>query len=96
MSWGAGGELARAIAACTSCAAASMSRSRANWSVICVLPSALVEDIESMPAMVEKELLLEGRRHRGGHGLGAGPGSEAETEMVGKSTLGRSETGSSV
>ena len=30
-----------------------MSRSRVNCSVICVTPSALVEVIESMPAMVE-------------------------------------------
>ena len=41
------------IAACTSCAAASMSRSRANWIVICVLPCELVEVIDSMPAIVE-------------------------------------------
>jgi hypothetical protein len=42
-----------AMAACTSCAAASMLRSSVNCSVICVEPVALVDVIESMPAMVE-------------------------------------------
>ena len=42
-----------AIAGCTSCAAASMSRSRSNCSVMVVTPSAFVEVIESRPAMVE-------------------------------------------
>ena len=44
---------AAAMADCTSCAAASMLRSSVNWMVIWVVPSALVEVIESMPAMVE-------------------------------------------
>src|SRR3990167_4881942 len=43
---------ALAMAACTSWAAPSMSRLRVNWMVICVAPSALVEVIESMPAIV--------------------------------------------
>jgi len=41
------------IAACTSCAAASMLRLRANCSVIEVLPWELVEVIVCTPAMVE-------------------------------------------
>jgi hypothetical protein len=41
------------IAACTSCAAASMLRARSNWRVIRVWPWLLVEVIESMPAIVE-------------------------------------------
>src|ERR1700722_10439792 len=44
---------ALAMADCTSCAAASISRSRVNWMVMLVLPSELDEFIESMPAMVE-------------------------------------------
>jgi hypothetical protein len=44
---------ARAIAACTSCAALSMSRLRANCSVICVEPWPLCDVMESMPAIVE-------------------------------------------
>src|ERR1700730_12790195 len=42
-----------AIAAWTSWAAASMSRVSANCSVIWLMPSALVDVIESRPAMVE-------------------------------------------
>ncbi len=41
------------MAACTSWAAASIFRLRVNWSVIWVVPSALVEVMLSMPAMVE-------------------------------------------
>ena len=37
------------IAACTSCAAESMSRSSVNWSVICALPNELIEFIEVSP-----------------------------------------------
>ena len=44
---------AAAIADCTSCAAASMLRSRENVSVIVVWPSEDCDVIESMPAMVE-------------------------------------------
>ncbi len=41
------------IAACTSCAAASMSRDRLNCSVMDVPPCVLVEVMASTPAMVE-------------------------------------------
>ncbi len=42
----------REIAPCTSCAAASMSRSRSNCSVIDVLPTVLLELIDVMPEIV--------------------------------------------
>jgi len=62
--------------------------------VICVLPRLLVEVIESMPAMVESccsstvatALAIVS---------GVAPGRPADTTMVGKSTVGRSLTGSS-
>src|SRR5207248_1899922 len=41
------------MAACTSCAAASMFRESANWSVILVPPMVLDDVIASMPALVE-------------------------------------------
>ena len=44
---------AAAIAVWTSCEAASMLRSSANWSVTCVVPCELVELIESRPAIAE-------------------------------------------
>ena len=44
---------ARAIIDWTSCAAASMSRSKVNWIVTLVLPCELVELIESTPAIAE-------------------------------------------
>src|SRR3989304_4802004 len=80
------------MAACTSWAAASMSRSSVNWSVICVRPRVFDEVIESMPAMVEN------CRSRGvatdeAMVSGLAPGRLAETWMVGKSALGRSLTG---
>ena len=42
-----------AMAACTSWPAASMLRFSVNWIVMLVTPSALVDVIESMPAIVE-------------------------------------------
>ena len=71
-----------AIAEFTSCAAASMSRSSANWIVIDVVPWPLTEVIESMPAMVENcfsstvataEAMVSG----------AAPGNSAVTWIVG-------------
>jgi hypothetical protein len=47
----------RAIAACTSAAAASMSRLSTNWMAMLVEPSELVVEIESMPAIVENCLI---------------------------------------
>ena len=67
------GRLPRAalMAACTSRAAASMSRFRSNCSVMLVDPRAL-DEVISVTAGDASELALERRRHRGGHGLGTG------------------------
>ena len=93
MSWGSC-RLAREMAAWTSWAAASRSRSRLNWRVMLVLPSALVEVMESTPAMVENSF-SSGVATDEAMVSGLAPGRVAETWMVGKSTLGRSLTGSS-
>ncbi len=82
-----------AMAACTSCAAASMSRSRLNWMVIDVEPRLLVEVMLSMPAMVEN-CFSSGVATAEAIVSGLAPGRPADTEMVGKSTFGRSLTGS--
>src|SRR5262249_46604917 len=71
-----------------------MSRSRLNWIVICEVPWPLIEVIWSMPAIVENcfsstvataEAIVSG----------LAPGSCALTWIVGKSTFGSVETGSS-
>ena len=56
-------------------------------------PSALVDVIESMPAMVEN-CLSSGVATAEAMVSGLAPGRLAVTWMVGKSTLGRSLTGS--
>ena len=81
------------MAACTSCAAASMSRDRLNCSVIDVPPWPLDEVIASMPAMVEN-CFSSGVATAAAIVSGFAPGRLALTEIVGKSTLGRSLTGS--
>src|SRR6267142_1192850 len=83
---------AAAIAACTSWAAASMLRSSVNWIVIWVVPRALVEVIESMPAMVEN-CFSSGVATAEAMVSGLAPGRLAVTWMVGKSMLGRSLPG---
>src|ERR1700760_984660 len=80
------------IADCTSCAAASMLRSRSNCSVMVVVPAALDDVIELMPAMVEN-WFSSGVATADAMVSGSAPGSEAETVMVGKSTAGNSLTG---
>src|SRR5258707_13081802 len=77
----------------TSCAAASMLRSSANWMVIVLMPWALTEVIESMPAIVEN-CFSSGVATAAAMVSGLAPGSWAETWIVGKSTLGSDETGS--
>src|SRR5262245_19195553 len=84
---------AAAIAACTSCPAASMLRSSENWIVIWVSPCALVDVMESTPAIVEN-CFSSGVATADAIVSGLAPGSEAVTWMVGKSTFGRSFTGS--
>ena len=81
------------MACCTSCDAASMSRSSLNWMVIEVLPRTLDEVIESMPAMVES-CASRGVATADAMVSGSAPGRLADTTMVGKSTLGSSLTGS--
>src|SRR3569623_1431957 len=80
------------IAVCTSCAAASMSRARSNCSVILVLLVVLVEFIEGTPGMA-LNCCSSGVATAAAMVLGSAPGSEAETLIVGKSTLGSSLTG---
>ena len=82
-----------AIAVCTSCAAASMSRPSSNCRVILVDPWLDCELIDSIPATVAS------CRSSGVATVlpmvsGLAPGSEAEMRSVGKSTCGRSFTGS--
>ena len=87
-------EAVLAIAACTSWAAASMLRVRLNWRVTWVTPRAFTELIVSRPAIVEN-CRSRGVATAEAIVSGLAPGRLAETRMVGKSTLGRSLTGSS-
>src|SRR5581483_397214 len=64
-----------------------------NSSVICVLPSELTDVIESRPAMVEN-WFSSGVATAEAIVSGLAPGSAAVTSRVGKSTFGRSLTGS--
>ncbi len=70
------------MAACTSCAAASMLRSSVNWSVMLVDPCPLVDVITSTPAMVEKRF-SSGVATADAMVCGLAPGSDALTEIVG-------------
>ncbi len=81
------------IAACTSRAAPLMSRLRSNCKVMLVEPSEEREVISLTPAM------LPNARSSGADTVaaivsGLAPGSEALTEMVGKSTCGSDAIGS--
>ena len=69
-----------------------MSRSNANCKVICVLPKVLVDDMESMEAIVES-CFSKGVATAEAMVSGLAPGKLADTLMVGKSTLGSSATG---
>ncbi len=71
-----------AIAACTSCAAASMSRSRVKVSTIEVEPWLDEEVIESMPAIVEN-CFSSGVATAEAIVSGSAPESEARTCTVG-------------
>src|SRR5947209_9438827 len=83
------------IADCTSSAAPSRLRLRLNWMVMFVFPNTLVDVIESMPAMVEN-CFSRGVATDEAMVSGLAPGNDALTWMVGKSTFGRSLTGSSL
>jgi hypothetical protein len=81
------------MAACTSCAAASMLRSSENCSVICVEPCELCEVMESIAGIVEN-CFSSGVATAAANVVGEAPGRLADTWIVGKSTFGRSATGS--
>src|SRR3984957_19226691 len=81
------------IAACTSSAAPSISRSRSNWMVTVVDPEELCDVIEETPGMVEN-WDSSGVATALAMVSGSAPGRLAETLMVGKSTAGNSLTGS--
>ena len=85
--------VASAMAVCTSTAAPSMARSSANWSVTLLPPSADDEVIDSRPAIAEN-CRSSGLAIVAASVSGSPPGSAAATFKVGKSTLGRSATGS--
>ena len=70
-----------------------MFRSSVNWIVICVTPSALVDVMESMPAIVVN-CRSSGVATAAAIVSGLAPGRFATTWIVGKSTFGRSFTGS--
>jgi len=70
-----------------------MSRSRANWIVILVLPRLELLVMLSIPAMVVN-CFSSGVATAAAMVSGLAPGRLALTEMVGKSTVGRSLTGS--
>src|SRR5574340_855601 len=84
---------ADAMAACTSWAAASMSLLKSNTIVIREFPCVFAEVMESMPAMVEN-CFSSGVATAEAMVSGDAPGTFAVTWIVGKSTFGRSLTGS--
>ena len=81
------------MAPCTSTAAPSRLRLSANSSVICVEPSELTDVICSRPEIVEN-WFSSGVATDAPIVSGLAPGSCAVTSSVGKSTFGRSLTGS--
>ncbi len=80
------------IAACTSCAAASILRLSENCSVIDVEPSDDVDVIESTAGIVEN-CFSSGVATADAIVSGDAPGKLADTEIVGKSTFGSAATG---
>ena len=75
-------------------AAASILRSRSNWTVTWVDPSTLTEVICETPEICEN-WRSSGWATVAAMVSGLPPGSEAETAIVGKSTRGSGATGSS-
>ena len=80
------------IAAWISLAAASIFRSRSNWTVIAVAPSELVDVIWETPG-IWAIWRSSGWATDVAIVSGEAPGSEADTAMVGKSTCGSGATG---
>src|SRR5437763_15723086 len=83
---------AAAMAACTSCAAASRSRERLNCRVMFVPPRLDAEVIESRPEIVEI-CFSSGVATAAAIVSGLAPGGLAGTWIVGKSMFGRWFTG---
>ena len=81
------------IADCTSMAAPSRLRLRSNSSVTSVDPNELTDVIDSRPAIIEN-WFSSGVATDDAIVSGPAPGSCAVTRRVGKSTFGRSLTGS--
>ena len=81
------------MADCTSTAAPSRLLLRTNSSVTCVEPSELVDVIESRPEIFEN-WFSSGVATADAMVSGLAPGKLAVTSRVGKSTFGRSLTGS--
>src|SRR2546422_6920974 len=79
------------IAACTSWAAASMFRDSVNCSVMLVPPKVLEDVMASSPAIVEN-CFSSGVATAAAIVCGLAPGNPADTEIVGKSTFGRSRS----
>src|SRR5580658_10705227 len=77
----------------TSRAAASISRFRSNWSVMLVEPR-LLEEVISVTDAMWPNCRSRGVATEDAIVSGLAPGRDAETEMVGKSTCGRGDTGS--
>jgi hypothetical protein len=82
------------IAACTSCAAESMFRSRVNWSVMVAVPNALMEVICERP-LIWPNCRSKGSVTEDAMTSGLAPGYWPTTWMVGKSTGGSAEMGKS-
>src|ERR1022692_5288767 len=82
------------MAACTSRAAASMLRFRSNCKVMLQDPSVL-DDVISVTAAMRPNWRSSGVATEEAMVSGLAPGRDAFTEMVGKSTWGSGDTGSS-
>src|SRR5580698_1819375 len=83
------------MAACTSRAAALISRLRSNWRVTCADPTELREVISVTPA-IRVNCFSRGVATAAAITSGLAPGRPAWTKMVGKSTSGNAETGSNL
>src|SRR5579863_7071584 len=81
------------MAACTSRAAASMSRFKSNCRVTLVDPREL-EEVISVTAAIRPNWRSSGVATEDAIVAGLAPGKDALTEMVGNSTSGSGETGS--
>ncbi len=83
---------AAVIAACTSCAAASMFRFSSNWMLTWVLPSVLIEVSWVTPA-IWPNCCSSGFATEAAMVSALAPASWADTWIVGKSTCGSGATG---